>query len=215
MRTAGLPSPDPTTMPQETKVEASASWSFKPLRSQVFLTTLFIGGLAIVFAGLGFLWFEKFAASVIPLVLGTGMIGTSIWCWVRSQPDVDMQGSPPVSVRVHPDASTEIAFDPRMLTSGDGRARALMRIIGNALNRAPLPDPDGLVDQRGIPIPNSADEARARVRVVNERAQEMDGKVLEGLGRSADAQGQSIGPTAVPADPAVIAHNIAKPSTEE
>jgi len=56
------------------------------------------------------------------------------------------------------------------------------RLFTAISHRAPLPEPDGLVDSQGNPIPNTESEAKNRVAKVNAEAQEITNLAIGALG---------------------------------
>ena len=59
--------------------------------------------------------------------------------------------------------------------------QSLSTILSIILHRSPLPEPDGLIDEKGVPVPQSQKEASDRVAAANRSANEIVEKLLPGM----------------------------------
>jgi len=141
--------------------ELKAQFRFAPLRSQVFVVTLLLGGIAITLLSFSFLWNEK-ETWRIPCAIGLLMIGAAFVAWLLSHRDVDRRDTVPTTF-----ASTRfgvtVSMDARSLDSDTSR-RLFARLVNIATHRRPLPTPDGIVSSDMQPIPNSQAEAVHRAQ---------------------------------------------------
>lgn len=149
-----------------------ASFKVTPRDSHVVLVVLaLIGGICLL-VGFAFLW-QNVDYPWIPIVLGVGMLIVVGVLWVLSYEDVDARSSASTHI-ASSDGGRQITVttDARSLHSRE-RMEALERVISMVLRRHPLPDPDGLVDASGEPVPGSESAAKARVKTANDEAKQI------------------------------------------
>ena len=142
--------------------------SLKPRGSHVvisFMTIIFAFCLATTFF---FAYADK--NYILPLTFSNIILIVIIVFWSKSQKSIDAEPTSPARI-VHRDGRnvTSITADPKLINSLES-LQGLETILSMIVRRTPLPEPDGLVDKRGDPIPNSKSAARERVNVANERA---------------------------------------------
>ena len=143
-----------------------------PQGSQVVLLAfLLLSGICIV-VGFQFLWYEK-STWPIPFFTGATVALLTLFAWFRSRRDVDLRDASP----------TEITTPEGMRVSADARSLAspaLLQTLANVLqilsHREPLPEPDGLVNDDGVPVEGSKADALSIVRSINEGIRENMGE---------------------------------------
>ena len=98
--------------------------------------------------------------------------------WLISRKDIDNTALPVWSLtNISGARTTQLDMHPGSLSSQQ-KMKVLEKFLSNIQHRAPLPEPDGLVDKSGNPIPNSKEEARERVELANKQANEIRNKIL-------------------------------------
>ena len=108
-----------------------------------------------------------------PLVLSLVILVVIVLFWFFSRRDIDGGSIPPVNISMTDGTrSTTLSLHHRSITEGHSRA-ALLQILSHVLNRSPLPEPDGLVDHDGKPVPESIDEAKQRVDAANNQSEQI------------------------------------------
>jgi hypothetical protein len=131
-------------------------------------------------AGFIFLW-HKPSLSWVPISVGILVLFFSAGGWFYSQKDVDYEASVPTYFA--DSEGNQLITDTRAFSSPT-MVQSLEKIFSGLSHRKPLPDPDGLVDESGTPIPNSKSEAQKRVRDVNMAAQEITDMAIAAFGGS-------------------------------
>jgi hypothetical protein len=81
-------------------------------------------------------------------VVAVLFIAASLWAWLRSQPDVDLQTAAPTVLSMPNGAA--FSTDSRTLRN-DGAVNAMLRII-EANQRKVLPHADGIIEN-GVVVP--------------------------------------------------------------
>jgi hypothetical protein len=162
----------------QTKVNAKVK--IEPLKSQILLIILtIIAGLCLLI-GFAFLWNDK-PNSWIPLIIGVSLIGLIFYSWLKSQKDTDWENSVPTSFS--DSSGNSIVTDTRALMTPES-IQALAKLFQILNFRRPLPEADGLIDDQGRLVPNSAKEALEKVTQTNKEAQFITDKVIETIGIS-------------------------------
>lgn len=159
--------------PVSAKVQASVS--INPNRSQTFLVSLVV--LAAILAGgaaylndtpLGWAFFGLTA-----FVFGAASLG-----WWKSQADVDSENAHPTNLALPQGGA--ISADAR--TIRDPQAiQHVLQIVDALMARQPLPDADGLIDDRLKLIPNSKERAQAVTKTINSDTQAATNDLLDAL----------------------------------
>ena len=156
---ADLESPD--SQSSASRATLNTQINLTPVASQTLLVMvagsgcLFLAcGTLIILAGQSAGW----ALAVIAVLL----IAASLWAWLRSQPDVDLQSAAPTVLSM-PNGAT-FSTDSRTLRN-DGAVTAMLRII-EANQRKVLPHADGIIEN-GVVVPNSGETARVRTEQIN------------------------------------------------
>ena len=148
-----------------------AKIDISPRGSHVVILCLVVALLFCLAATFFFIHHEKnyWPSLIIALVI----LAVIVLLWFLSRRDIDGESIPPVNISMTNGAkSTTLSLHHRSITEEDSRA-ALLQILSQALNRSPLPEPDGLVDHDGKPLPESIDEARQRVDAANSQSEQI------------------------------------------
>lgn len=131
-----------------------------PVASQTLLVMVagsgclfLVCGTLIILAGQGAGW----VLAVVAMVF----IAASLWAWLRSQPDVDLQTATPTTLSMN---GTTFSTDSRTLRN-EGAVNAMLRII-EASQRKVLPQADGIIEN-GVVVPGSEEVARTRTEQIN------------------------------------------------
>lgn len=151
------------------KANLNADVKMKSTRSQVVLNLMTILAGICLFVGFAFLWKNKDNAWV-PLSIGLAILIPVFVAWFVAQKDTDLEQAKPTILTDA--AGNKLSTDTRALMSPDG-IQSLEKLFSLISHRAPLPEPDGIVDATGKPIPDTKDEAIARVAQANNEAQEI------------------------------------------
>ena len=148
-----------------TKINASVSLT--PPGSHVVISSLIaILGISLI-TTFAFVFYDE--NYWIPLIVSTVILIVIVVFWLRSHRDIDHASITPTTLSTTDGSnSTTISIHPRAKPPPEELA-ALERIISTVRNRSLLPDPDGLVDDKGQPVPNSQHDARERIASTNDR----------------------------------------------
>lgn len=165
-------------MKMASKASLNTSVQVRPSRSQVVLVLLILVSAGCFFTGFAFLWEGK-DSSWVPLSIGVFLCAFVVFAWFRAQKDTDLENSSPTTFA--DGSGNQITTDTRALMSPAG-VQNMERLFSVLAHRSPLPEPDGLIDDKGNPIPNTEKEARARVRAANQEAQAVTDKAVDILG---------------------------------
>lgn len=137
-------------------------------KSQSVIVIVSLAATVCYLVGFAFIWFEKNYIWV-PFAAGT-LLYLFVFCaWYKAQSDTDLESSVPTSIS--DSRGTTVSTDARSLKS-PALIQLLYNVFECAANREPLPEPDGLVDAFGQPIPNSKAAATEKVDQANKKAQE-------------------------------------------
>lgn len=157
------------------RAELRTGIDLKPERSQVFVVTLALISAICLSVGFLFLWFKP-EYSWVPLTVGLCIVAGSIYTWQESHKDIDLANATPTSIS-DKRSGVDITTDTRVLAAPE-IVRHLERLFSSLSHRIPLPEPDGLVDNRGSPLPGKKQEAIERVQKVNEEAADLTKKAM-------------------------------------
>lgn len=138
-----------------------SKFNLTPKASQNFLVGGIIFAITCVLCGTGLLVAGVEMGWVL-FALATVSMGCGFWAWRSSQPDVDLEGAASTELTLANGA--KLSTDSRTLRSQTAVAGFLQ--ICEAFQRQPLPEPDALYSN-GVVVPNSAEQARARVDHIN------------------------------------------------
>lgn len=156
-----------------------AKFDMRPTHSQVFLVSaVIVVGIAVICSMILFMIGQPIGGSFF-LLFAAVALGVGYWAWIKSQSDVDLEYAQPTQIAL-PDG-TKITTDSRTLRSIDG-LRGLTQLCAEALNRKPLPDPDGLVDANAQVISNSKADALAATDAINKATQAATNALFDALG---------------------------------
>lgn len=136
-------------------------------KSQSVLVLLIVVGLICYVSGFAFMWYEK-PGYWVPLILGSLIFTFVFHAWYKAQNDTDLENSLPTSI--NDCFGNSVSTDMRALKSPEF-VQVLHDLFSVGANREPLPEPDGLVNEQGKPIPNSRQEASKAVTKVNSEAE--------------------------------------------
>ncbi len=107
------------------------------------------------------------------LILSVAILIVIVLLWLSSRQDVDGSSIPSVNISTTDGTnSTTVSMHHRSIAEGD-RLTAFLQVLSQVLNRSPLPEPDGLVDSDGKPVPQSIDEARQRIESANNQSEQI------------------------------------------
>lgn len=168
-------------MLESSSANLSADLSLKPKGSQTLLVVAAAVSALCLFTSFYFAW-ERHPATWLPLVVGALLgIVTGIG-WNKSRVQVDYQNPLATSI-IDKNSGIELRTDSRALAHVDS-LRELGDIITSLANRQPLPKPSGLVNSDGSPVPESQEEAQARVDAANEEAERLTAATVEAFSPS-------------------------------
>lgn len=168
----------------ESQAQLHTNVQVTPVRSQVVLVSLILlAGLCFT-AGFAFLWEDK-PFSWVPLLFGTLLCSAVIVAWFRAQKDTDLENAKPTTMQ--DGAGNQITTDTRALASPES-VQNMERLFCALTHREPLPEPDGLIDRLGNPIPDSKEEAIVRVTEANNEAQRLTNIATAGFGTEVEVE---------------------------
>ena len=151
------------------KTHINTDIELKPQGSQtVLVVSTMLAGICLL-SGFYFLWKDKGSAWV-PLLIGVGIFGSVILSWFKSQKDIDLKRTSPTTLQNNDGVLVQI--DTRALMAPEG-IQLLEKIMTIFANREPLPEPDGIIDSKGTPVPNSQNIAKGIVDRANEEAKNL------------------------------------------
>lgn len=112
------------------------------------------------------------------LIVSILLLIVIILLWFLSRHDIDGSSIPSVNIfTTDGTKSTTVSMHHRSIPEGD-RLSAFLQVLSQVLNRSPLPEPDGLVDSDGEPVPESIDEAQQRVEAANNQSEQIRSTVF-------------------------------------
>ena len=154
---------------QKLRMNVKALVNIVPKGSQVVpLSFVMVGALCLACTCF-FVW--KGVDYVIPLVAAVVLLVVAALMWIMSAQRVDDASIPPVNITSTDGVnSTAISLHHRALPALQN-AHLLERLLLTVQHRKPLPEPDGLVDKDGIPVPHSQNAAQKKVEAANQQAQ--------------------------------------------
>ena len=158
-----------------------ASANIIPKGSHVVIVALIILLAICLLTGFLFLWFkpEHYSYSIPPFVFSVVFIILIAWFWFVSYKNIDSHLSSPTSITLRDDDTyLALTTDASSIRTPEG-IEALERCLSMARQRRPLPEPDGLVDEKGRPIPESNQEAIERIRALNNIVHEMSEMIFK------------------------------------
>jgi hypothetical protein len=164
-------------MEASAKASVDATVQVAPTKSQVVLVTLAIGAMLALVLSAAMFFLDKPGPGVLFALIGAAAFGGTLWAWLRSQADVDMEG-PPTTIAL-PDG-TSLSTDSRSLRSVEA-FQALAGLCNTLLHRRPLPEPAGMVDPMLKVIPGSEREAIEYVKDLNEAIRKDESDLLDSL----------------------------------
>lgn len=162
-----------------TGLKASAAFEVRPVRSQVVLVAITIAAIFALVLAAALLAMDKSSGWPF-LAISVLLCGAVVWCWHQSHRDADLAGSYPTKV-VLPDGAN-ISTDSRLLGSAEG-FRQFGTVVEALALRTPLPEPSGLTGPGAIPIPNTSQEAIAKVALINSITQDGHNQAIDALRR--------------------------------
>lgn len=132
------------------------------------LAVAFVGCLATEFL---FYWIKS--VHYWPAIIwGILLLGAVVFLWLLSHKDVDSGAPLPTTITRRKGSSViTVETDPTYVPFIQGM-EALELLISMAHRRNPLPDPDGLIDDKGQMVPQSQQKALERIESINEQAKQ-------------------------------------------
>ena len=145
------------------KIRTSVNLS--PAGSHVVIVSL-VGVDALCFlSAFIFIWHNKNYWP--PFGVACALLLIIAFLWLRSHRHIDDGSSSPLVLsKKEGDTSTKISIPLRGMHQRQ-LAALYERMLSTFQNRKPLPEPDGLIDDEGQPVPDSVGEARQQVEAVN------------------------------------------------
>lgn len=145
------------------KTHTAIDVKIKPYHSQVVLVTLAISslvplGLSVYLLVIGIeYWWIFFTLTVVMLTVVSAL-------WIKSQRSIDYTNAHPTTLSL-PNELT-LVTDSRVFNHKEA-TKNLANTMIEIMDRQRLPVPDGLVDASHNPIPNSFEDAQAKVDELN------------------------------------------------
>ena len=154
-------------MPNDIRINTDVA--LKPQGSQIVLvSSTILAGICLVIS-FYFLWMDKDHAW-IPLLVGASIFTSVVISWFKSQKDTDLNHANPTTLQNNDGSLVQI--DTRALMTPEG-IQLLEKIMSIFANREPLPEPDGMIDDKGNPVPDSQSRAKDIVDRANEEAKNL------------------------------------------
>ena len=145
--------------------KVKTSVSIVPTGSHVVILGL-VGILALAF-GVSFLFIWYDLNYWPPLISAFLLLGVIVFLWHRSHRHVDDSFLPPDELTFkHGITETAISIHPGGLAPSE-QFKFIEKILSVLQHQRLLPEPDGLVNEKGNPIPRSEEKARKIVNAVN------------------------------------------------
>ena len=154
------------------KADLTTKISLRPQGSQVVLLAFVLVSSICIFVGFHFLWSER-SSWPIPLVTGAIIALATLFAWFHARRDIDLRDAPPTEITTP--AGMHVSTDARSLAS-PALLQGLTNVLQILSHREPLPEPDGLVNEDGVPVQGSKAEAVSIVRAANEGIREHMGE---------------------------------------
>lgn len=148
--------------------EFKTTVTLAPERSQVYVIGALVVSAACLLTSFAFVWY-KHDMYWIPLLVGLAFAAASGYAWHKSHSNSDLNGGTPTTISASGD-TVHLTTDTRALNSNES-VHALEMLISVLCNRVQLPEPDGIIDAGGNPIPDSKALALELVRQANEEAE--------------------------------------------
>ncbi len=145
-----------------------ASVDIVPKGSQVVVLSLVVVfalclGCAFYFIWLGInYWPPLISAGIVFFVV--------VPFWLLSHRRVDDRGAPPVELSMVDGSYSAMLKLPARGSSLNDQLEVIERSVSAMRSRQPLPQPNGIVDKSGNPVPKSQGEATRRVNAANDEA---------------------------------------------
>ena len=171
------------------------SLDFSPKGSNIVLLALVCIFAICLIAGFVFLW-PRHEYSWVPFSFAGVLFFAIVSFWLISRKDIDNSSSVPTRVEaIDGPKSITVTTDTRSISFSEVFG-LLEKCVSIVQHHRPLPEPDGLVDEKGNRIPDSETEARLRVKSANDRVEEIVDSVLThsrtyGDGEMLEQQGSS------------------------
>ena len=156
----------------QAKADLSTKISLRPVGSQVLLVAIVIVSGMCFLTGFFFLWYDR-SGWPIPVLTGAILALLALFAWFTSKRDVDFSHASPTQI-ITP-TGLEVTADARSLASPD-LLQGLTRVLQIVNHREPLPDPDGLVNNEGVPVEGSKADAVSRVCAINQLIRKQTGE---------------------------------------
>lgn len=103
-----------------------------------------------------------------PLLIFSGFVLIVIVVfWLRSHRDIDISPDSMIEISKKNSTGSKSISIPARGVLPVKKLEDLERIVSTMMYSSPLPEPDGLIDHQGNPIPDSSEEAKRRVLDAN------------------------------------------------
>lgn len=108
-----------------------------------------------------------------PILVFSGLILVAIVIfWLRSHRDIDISPDSVIKISKKDGTGSKSISVPAKGALPIEKLEDLERIISTMMYSSPLPEPDGLIDSEGNPIPDSSEEAKRRIIAANSQVRE-------------------------------------------
>jgi|SRR3989304_3078130 len=170
--------------PDSIAAEVKADVNLAPKGSQIFVfSSLLLTAISLIVCFV-FLWYKheySWVTILFTIVLGS----LSYIVWFKSHKNVDLGGATPTTISVT-SSDIHMVTDARTLSS-PAAVQALEKLCAQLAHRVPLPDADGLVDEKGTPLPTQKAQAIELVQKANQEAENLAKETVKFLGGTGTA----------------------------
>ena len=159
--------------------------SVNPVKSQVVLIAVLIIACVSLVTSFSFLALEKYIPAIFPSLVGVSLLWFAIKGWNKSQELIDSGEAKEMQIQTSSD-SIEIRGDSKQIIANPEAIQQLVEAFGNIVNRKPLPEPDGLVDNNLQIKDNSQESAKEIIDSVNLENQKITDELLTQMHSSSE-----------------------------
>ena len=153
-------------------IKASANLTPKGSHVVVFSLVLMLG--ICLLAAFILIFFDKNYWP--PLIAAVVILIVIVLLWFSSYEDIDSDSVPSVNISSSEGSSSTMLSVHRRGIPNSEEFEMIVRAFSQLRHRSPLPNPDGLIDNTGSPIPNSVETAQERVRTANNQVEKAAGR---------------------------------------
>ena len=137
----------------------------KPTGRHAFVVTLAVIGGVCLLTGFGLLGFGSALRAAVPITIGLLLEVGAYVAWWHSQKDVDLNEGIATTI-IDPQTGMQLTTDTRAIIAPKSVSQ-FANLFGTLAHRQPLPEPDGLIDDKGAPVPEGKADAVAKVQFIN------------------------------------------------